>query len=124
MKLRTVSHPRITWLTLVLALIGAGLTFVRGCGAPVSLLAGSGFMVLNFHLLRMLVSLLISPDSSKGVVAVVLSLKLILFVMLIAAVFYSMPIEPMSFALGVTLFLVAIVVDSTLLGRPVVTSGR
>lgn len=80
-------------------------------------------MLLNFHLLRTLVSRLLRPGLGKGVAASLLTLKLLLFVVLIAGVFYQAPLAPMSFALGATLLLAAIVLNATMLGDPVATSG-
>src|SRR5262249_60677809 len=80
---------------------------------PGSLLLGGAVMGLNFWLLRW-IGRLLQPsalDSGKrGRAALAVAafvLKFGLFIALLAALFWHAPIEGMSFALGVTLLLVA-----------------
>jgi len=81
-------------------------------------------MLLDFHLIRMLVSRLMTPGVGKGWIFMLLTLKLALVVTLIAAVFYRLPVSPMWFATGASTLLVAVVLDATVLGEPVVATDE
>ena len=85
---------------------------------PGSLLLGGAVMGANFYLLR-LTTYFLRPDAfdptnrRRAALAVVaFVLKFGLFLGLLAAVFWRLPIEGMSFALGVTLLLVACVLEA------------
>jgi hypothetical protein len=80
-------------------------------------LLGGAVMGANFWLLRLITNILRPASSESGqriraVVAVAaFVLKFALFIGLIALLFWRMPIEGMSFALGATLLLVACLLE-------------
>lgn len=85
---------------------------------PGSVLLGGVVMGANFYLLRLITHLL-RPDAldaaKRGRAALAVGafvLKFGLFLGLLMAVFWRVPIEGMSFALGVTLLLVACVLEA------------
>lgn len=95
-----------------------GVACVTGWVEPVSLLLGGAVMGVNFVLLALIAHLLHGGTTKPpgrgrtalGVAAIVL--KFGLFLGLLAALFWHLPIEGMSFALGVTLLLVACVIEA------------
>ncbi len=101
-------------------LVGAtgGVAYATHVGEPLSVLLGGAVMGANFYLLRWITTLL-RPDAfapeNRGRVGLAVAafvLKFGLFLGLLAALFWRLPIEGMSFALGVTLLLVACVVEA------------
>src|SRR5262249_9055600 len=104
---------------LHLGLLGAAGAVAYGTRwvEPGSLLLGGAVMGLNFWLLRGITSVM-RPDlldpGKRGRVALAVTafvLKFGLFIGLLAALFWRLPIEGMSFALGVTVLLVACVLE-------------
>jgi len=102
-----------------LGLLGAtgGVAYATHFAEPGSVLLGGAVMGANFYLLRLITNLL-RPDAfdpeKRGRVALAVAafvLKFGLFLGLLAALFWRLPIEGMSFALGVTLLLVACVLE-------------
>jgi hypothetical protein len=100
-------------------LLGAtgGVAYATHFAEPGSVLLGGAVMGANFYLLRLITNLL-RPDAfdpeKRGRVALAVAafvLKFGLFLGLLAALFWHVPIEGMSFALGVTLLLVACVLE-------------
>jgi|GEM_PF-2117472 len=100
-------------------LLGAtgGVAYATHFAEPGSILLGGAVMGANFYLLRLITNLL-RPDAfdpeKRGRVALAVAafvLKFGLFLGLLAALFWHLPIEGMSFALGVTLLLVACVLE-------------
>jgi hypothetical protein len=100
-------------------LLGAtgGVAYATQWAEPASVLLGGVVMGANFYLLRLITNLL-RPDAldparrGRLVLAVAaFMLKFGLFLALLAALFWRLPIEGMSFALGVTLLLVACVLE-------------
>ena len=84
---------------------------------PGSLLLGGAVMGVNFWLLRLITNVLRSSaeraSRSRAAVAVAaMTLKFALFLGLLAVVFWRLPIEGMSFACGVTLLLLACVIEA------------
>jgi len=100
----------------LLAGVGA-LAYATHWAEPGSVLLGGLVMGVNFWLLRIITNVLRpgSLDPSKhGRVALAvaaMTLKFGLFLGLLAALFWRLPIEGMSFALGVTLLLVACLLE-------------
>ncbi|MFT4571465.1 MAG: hypothetical protein ACI8TX_000908 [Hyphomicrobiaceae bacterium] len=119
MKLRTVSLNRIVLWTVLMAVSVACISAAANIGSPPSVAIGAGVMVANFSLIRMLVSRLITPRASKAATLFLVIAKFGLVLGLVAGVFLQFPVEPLSFATGATLLLVACVVEAALLGRPV-----
>jgi len=105
---------------LHVGLLGAtgGVAYATHWIEPGSLLLGGAVMGANFYLLRLIAAAL-RPDAfepgkrGRTVLAVgAFVLKFGLFLGLLAALFWRLPIEGMSFACGVTLLLVACVVEA------------
>jgi hypothetical protein len=105
---------------LHVGLVGAtgGVAYATHWMEPGSVLLGGAVMGANFYLLR-LIAWLLRPDAfdaeKRGRVALAVAafvLKFGLFLGLLAALFWRLPIEGMSFALGVTLLLVACVLEA------------
>ncbi len=104
---------------LHVGLVGASssVAYATHWAEPGSLLLGGAVMGANFYLLRLITNLF-RPDSfdstKRGRAALAVAafvLKFGLFLGLLAALFWRLPIEGMSFALGVTLLLVACVLE-------------
>jgi len=120
-KLRRVSLQRISASTLALSSGAALVGWATGLADGPSIMIGGLVMWANFHLIRLLVSLLMRPGLGPGAQVwglVLLTLKLLLAVVLVAGVFYQFPVAPMSFAAGATMLLVAIVLEATVFGEP------
>jgi predicted benzoate:H+ symporter BenE len=100
-------------------LLGAtgGVAYATHFAEPGSILLGGAVMGANFYLLRLITNLLrpgaFDPEKRWRVTLAVAAfvLKFGLFLALLAALFWHLPIEGMSFALGVTLLLVACVLE-------------
>jgi len=119
MKLRTVSLGRISVVTGLLVGLLASLAALTAVAEPPSILLGGAFMLADFHLIRLLVSRLIAPGMSQGWTVLLLTAKFLFGIVLIAGVMYQLPVEPLSFAAGASVLLVAIVLDASVFGSPV-----
>ncbi len=122
MKLRTLSVGRLTWMSTAMTLACALASGLTGLGQAASVLGGGAFMLINFHLIRVLVSRVMGPGASPALSVFLLVLKFALGLTLVAAVFYQFRVEPMSFALGTSLLLVAAVLEASLTGDEVAPS--
>ena len=122
MRLRRVDLRSVSRLTIVLT---ASLSLVglwTGVPHPPSAAAGGAVMLANFHLIRMLVSLLMRPGLGPWApvaALVLLTLKLALAVVLVAGVLYQFPVEPMAFAAGASMLLVSCVLEAAFVGEPI-----
>jgi hypothetical protein len=126
MTSRRVSLRRVSNLTLALTFGAAGLAAVTGYGEPLNVALGGGFMLGNFHLIRILVSLVVRAGSGQGArlwAGALLTLKFLLSVLLVAAVVYQFPVAPLSFAGGASTLLVAAVLEAAVLGEPLTPSA-
>jgi len=100
----------------LLVAVGA-LAFATRWVDPGSVLLGGVVMGANFWLLRIMTNVLrpggVDPHNRGRVALAVgaMTLKFGLFLGLLAALFWRLPIEGMSFALGVTLLLVACLLE-------------
>jgi multidrug transporter EmrE-like cation transporter len=101
--------------TVVLALLGQ----LGGFADPPSVLFGGAFSIANLHLIRVLVSRLMSPDSAGPRMGSVVSTKLLLLLAVLAVALKRLPIDAASFLFGGGSVLVAIVLDAVWLGEPV-----
>lgn len=106
------------WHVGLLGLAG-GVAYATHWIEPGSLLLGGAVMGVNFYLLKLIAGAL-RPDAhepgkrGRTVLAVgAFVLKFGLFLGLLAALFWRLPIEGMSFACGVTVLLVACVIEAT-----------
>src|SRR5574340_600031 len=112
-----IDLSRILWVYAGLVGAGGGLSYVTHWGAPGSLLLGGAVMGLNFWLLRLATNVLRptvlnAARPGRSAVAIgALSLKFAVFLGLLGLLFWRVPIEGMSFAVGVTLLLVACLVE-------------
>jgi len=101
---------------LHLALLAAALcvAFFSGWLAPISLLLGSAVMGVNFRLLSTLTGRLLSPTAAHnvGTVLALMLGKFALLVGLLALLLWRAPLEPLSFAAGASLLLVAIILST------------
>jgi hypothetical protein len=82
---------------------------------PVALLAGAVFMAVNFLLLSFGVAWILTPLAGKGRVKAgigLLALKILLFMGLLTLVFFRFELDAISFALGFSTLLVAIVSET------------
>ena len=118
MRSRAVSVERIGVVALGLVCAAVLFSLATGFGNAVGLAAGGGFMLVNYRLIRTLVSRLITPGVSQIPAVGALVMKLGLTGILVLGVFYRFPVEPMSFAIGVSLLPLAAVLDATVLGTP------
>ena len=113
-----VDLARITKLHVGLVGATGGLSYATHIGEPGSLLLGGAVMGANFYLLRLIGNLLLpraKDPSRRGPAAVAVAamlLKFGLFLGLLGMLFWRVPIEGMSFAVGVTLLLVACVLEA------------
>jgi len=118
---RSVSIDRIWKTASVLTVVLAALCFVAGVGDAPSVLFGGALAIVNLHLIRMLVSRLMSPDAAGPAMSSVVATKLLLLLALLAVALQRLPIDAASFLFGGGALLIAIVLDAVLLGEPVVT---
>jgi hypothetical protein len=82
---------------------------------PVALLAGGIFMGINFLLLSIGVAAVLTPLAGKGRVKVgigLLVLKILIFLALLTTLFFHFELDAISFALGFSTLILAVVVES------------
>jgi len=119
--LRTVSLNRISNLTLALVAGAMAVGAISGTMHAPSIAAGGAVMLVNFHLLRMLVSLLIRPGLGPWApvwTLGLLTLKLTIAIVVVAGVLYRFPVAPLSFAAGSSMLVVAAVFEAVIVGEP------
>jgi hypothetical protein len=99
------------------AVLLLALFLVVGRGTAIdgmALIAGGVFMGVNFLLLSFGVAAVLTPLASKGQVKLgvgLLVLKVMLFLALLTTVFFRFQLDAISFALGFSTLIVAIVVE-------------
>ena len=107
---------KIERLNLVLIGIGALVGWGTGLVHVPSFLLGGGIMQVNFWLLKKVVRTVLTPagtgSSGKARAALWFSLKGLLFLLLLSALFIRYPVRAGSFTLGVSLLLLACVIVS------------
>ena len=116
---RSVSVPRIAKTAAVLTAVLAILGLVTGLGDARSLLFGGAFSIVNLHLIRVMVSRLMSPDSAGPRMGSVVSTKLLLLLAVLAVALKRLPVDAASFLIGGGTVFIAIVLDAVWLGEPV-----
>lgn len=86
-------------------------TFVE----PTALIAGGVFMGLNFFLLSFGIAWILTPLASKGRVKFgigLLVLKIVFFLALLTTVFFRFHLDAISFALGFSTLILAIMIEA------------
>lgn len=116
---RSVSIERITKTSLVLTVLLALLCAATGVGDSVSALAGGAVSAVNLHLIRMVVSRLMSPDAIGPRMSSVVTTKFLLLLAVLAVGLQRLPIDAASFLFGGGSLLIAILLDAMWLGQPV-----
>ena len=100
------------------AVLLLALFLVLGRGSAIdgmALIAGGVFMGVNFLLLSFGVAAVLTPLASKGQVKLgvgMLVLKVVLFLALLTTVFFRFQLDAISFALGFSTLIMAIVVEA------------
>ena len=110
---RTILRIELWHSILLLALLAA-LAPAKWVD-PTALLAGGIFMGVNFLLLSMGVASLLTPLASKGRVKAgigLLILKTLIFLALLTTMFFRFDLDAISFALGFSTLILAIVVET------------
>ena len=110
---RTILRIELWHSILLLALLAA-LAPAKWVD-PTALLAGGIFMGVNFLLLSMGVASLLTPLASKGRVKAgigLLILKILIFLALLTTMFFRFDLDAISFALGFSTLILAIVVET------------
>jgi hypothetical protein len=107
---------KIERLNLVLIGTGALVGWGTGLVHVPSFLLGGGIMQVNFWLLKKVVRTVLTPagagGSGKARAALWFSLKGLLFLLLLSALFVRYPVRAGSFTLGVSLLLLTCVIVS------------
>jgi hypothetical protein len=119
---RIVRIDRIWKTTIFLTIVLALLCGAAKAADPVSIVLGGAVSVANFHLIRFLVSRLMSPAAGDRL-ALIVALKFLLLLTLVAIALKRLPIDLASFLLGTGTIVVAIVLDALWLGERVVDPG-
>jgi hypothetical protein len=113
-----VDLSRISKLHAALVGTTGTLAYATHVGAPGSVVLGGALMGVNFWLLRVIVGAACRGAAESGgrgraVLALgAVLLKFTLFLGVLAALFLRLPVDGMSFACGVTLLLVACVLEA------------
>ena len=110
---KTILRIELWHVILVLGLVATlGRTrFVE----PTALVIGGIFMGVNFLLLSFGVALVLTPLAGKGRVKAgvgLLVFKILMFLGLLSAVFFHFELDAISFALGFTTLLIAIIIEA------------
>jgi len=101
------------------AVLAAGLVLTSGIAAAASATAGGVVAVVNLYLLRTAVSRLIAAPRRPLVGVIAVLAKLVLVVSLVAAAFSRLPVDPLPFALGISVLLAAVLFEALFLGSPI-----
>jgi hypothetical protein len=102
------------WHTLLLLSLWVALGSSKFID-PTALFIGGVFMGTNFLLLSFGVALVLTPLAGKGQVKAgvgLLVLKIIIFLGLLTALFFRFDLDALSFALGFSTLIVAIVIET------------
>jgi hypothetical protein len=109
LRLEDIERLHIGLLALVV-----GLATLTGWLSPWSVLLGGGVMAVNFWLMRQLFARFIARGTShrSWVVLVLAVAKFALFLGLLGLLFWRVPLDAISFAVGATQLLIACVVEA------------
>ena len=119
MRLRALDVRRIGRTALVLtAACSLFLASFSGPAAGWSMAAGGALATGNLHLIRATVSRLIARTRRTAQGVGLVALKMGLMIALVAGAFQRLPLEPGPFAAGISMLLLAVVLDACVLGTP------
>jgi len=121
---RSVRVERIWKTALVLTLLLALLCVPAQIGDPASVVFGGAVSIVNLHLIRVLVSRLMSPDVATTRLSSAVTIKLLLLLAVLGVALKLLPIDVASFLVGTTTLFVAIVLDAIWLGEVADQSGN
>jgi len=110
MGVRLEKIERVHFALIAVAASIAGLT---GWMGPGSVALGGGVMAVNLWLLKQITRRLLTPGMATerpGVVLLLVLAKFSIFLGLLGLLFWRVPLDPMAFAAGATLLMVACVV--------------
>ena len=116
--MESTARRTILWIELWHSILLLGLLAALGPARlidPTALLVGGIFMGINFLLLSMGVAWLLTPLASKGRIKAgigLLILKILIFLGLLTTLFFRFDLDPVSFALGFSTLILAIVVET------------
>ncbi len=114
-RLREIERLHVGMLAVVVV-----AAWLSGWSAAPSLLLGGAVMGLNFWLMRQLGARLLTPVRAQrpALVMLLMLAKFAVLIGLLALLFWRAPIEPLGFAVGATLLLVACVVATLRAPQP------
>lgn len=116
--MESTARRTILWIELWHSILLLGLLAALGPARlidPTALLVGGIFMGINFLLLSMGVAWLLTPLASKGRIKAgigLLILKILIFLGLLTTLFFRFDLDAVSFALGFSTLILAIVVET------------
>lgn len=120
MRARVVDVGRIGRTTAVLsATVALAAWGLVDASTGLSVAAGGVLVIVNLSLIRAIVSRLIARSRRTGQGVGLVILKLAVTVLVAAAMFSGLPIEPVPFSVGVSMLLVSVLLDVCVLGEPV-----
>ena len=123
MTARRIDPARIARTTGVVAVLMALASWIGGVGDGPSVLFGGGVAVVNFHLIRVLVSRLMTPLAAPGRMSSVVAAKLLVLLAVLAVSLRRLPIDAASFLVGTSTLFLAVLVEAAWLGEPLPPEG-
>ncbi len=92
--------------------VATAVAWLTGWGGPGSVALGGGVMAANLWLLKQITRRLLTKSAAErpGVVLLLVLAKFSIFLGLLGLLFWQVPLDPMAFAAGATLLMVACVV--------------
>lgn len=102
------------WHGLLLAAL-FGVLVPAGMVEPAAFLAGGAFMAINFFLLGLALSCLLTPLAGAGRIKLgvgLLTLKILLLLALLTTLFFKLELDALSFAIGFSCLIPAILIES------------
>ena len=118
-----MSIRRIEWLHGGMLAAFTVAALLTGWLEGGSLLLGGGVMWANLRLLTAIVARLVQPNVRAGWAILLVVTKFGLFLGLLGLLLWRVPVEGLSFAVGVTLLLVACVIEALRAPRHLTNEG-
>ncbi|HEY2772909.1 MAG TPA: hypothetical protein VGK20_02525 [Candidatus Binatia bacterium] len=115
---RQVRVPSIARTTAATSVALAALCALIGIGDAASVLFGGAVSIANLHLIRIVVSRLMTADATGPRLSQVVTIKFLILLALLAVAFGRLPIDAASFLAGTATLVVAVVLEALLLGEP------